>query len=434
MKKIKLLTSLSTLGLVATATPIIATSCDSSDVYVINNTDNLEIIRTQEAQTITRKFNIKNHGSTVKSDVTWLIVPFDEALDSYITVDNTKGTITVNVPASTGNESTISGTVTVNAKVGNTVVEPVNVNVSIKNDSGVVSLIVNTEYDKLVELRDNGSLIPGCQYRITDYQCTTTQSDSIAADHQFDIIATATSNTTLSENCRAIWNEDDTYFSECNLNAWEIKYCLDNDATRFDWADPTGKGVIYYMKDEFGNEAPYDFKNIQFYAYYYDRVNFEPAQTTKAYYTFSSGDGDEADQDLTVTARGRVNGNSIKPAWTDFDTDRGRFRRQILNNIVIIGDGTYANTFGEWCACIFIENSTFSNVFSESCIFIHAHCAFHSNFFGTACMGISIGNNAFWMNSVFNLRVSSPGYEEALANTSSITNTVITSWPEVDPL
>jgi len=23
-----------------------------------------------------------------------------------------------------------------------------------------------------------------------------------------------------------------------------------------------GKGVIYYMKDEFGNECPYDFKNI----------------------------------------------------------------------------------------------------------------------------------------------------------------------------
>jgi hypothetical protein len=25
-----------------------------------------------------------------------------------------------------------------------------------------------------------------------------------------------------------------------------------------------GKGVIYYMKDEHGNECPYDFKNIQF--------------------------------------------------------------------------------------------------------------------------------------------------------------------------
>jgi hypothetical protein len=34
--------------------------------------------------------------------------------------------------------------------------------------------------------------------------------------------------------------------------------------TRFEWATEKGKGVIYYMKDEWGNEAPYDFKNIQF--------------------------------------------------------------------------------------------------------------------------------------------------------------------------
>jgi hypothetical protein len=47
-----------------------------------------------------------------------------------------------------------------------------------------------------------------------------------------------------------------------------LKYCLDNDTTRFEWADANnGKGVIYWMRDEFGNEAPYDFKNIQFTKY-----------------------------------------------------------------------------------------------------------------------------------------------------------------------
>lgn len=51
--------------------------------------------------------------------------------------------------------------------------------------------------------------------------------------------------------------------ANAKLNAWEIKYCLDNDTTRFNWADDVnGKGVIYYMKDEFNNEAEYDFKNI----------------------------------------------------------------------------------------------------------------------------------------------------------------------------
>ena len=52
------------------------------------------------------------------------------------------------------------------------------------------------------------------------------------------------------------------------LESWDIKYCLDNNKTRFKFADTeNGKGVIYYMKDEFGNEAPYDFKNVQFKRY-----------------------------------------------------------------------------------------------------------------------------------------------------------------------
>ena len=58
---------------------------------------------------------------------------------------------------------------------------------------------------------------------------------------------------------------------------WKLKYCLDNDTSRFAWAlneqaitnlesvqAISGKGVIYWMRDEFDNECPYDFKNIQF--------------------------------------------------------------------------------------------------------------------------------------------------------------------------
>ena len=56
--------------------------------------------------------------------------------------------------------------------------------------------------------------------------------------------------------------------ASANIPAWEIKYCLDNDTTRFAWADEAnGKGVIWYMKDEHNNECPYDFKNIQFKRY-----------------------------------------------------------------------------------------------------------------------------------------------------------------------
>ena len=60
----------------------------------------------------------------------------------------------------------------------------------------------------------------------------------------------------------------DTWFDESNLGAWTLKYSLDNDTDRFAWADTeNGKGVIYYMRDEFGNEAPYDFKNILYKRY-----------------------------------------------------------------------------------------------------------------------------------------------------------------------
>ena len=60
----------------------------------------------------------------------------------------------------------------------------------------------------------------------------------------------------------------DPWFDYNNLNAWTLKYSLDNDTDRFAWADTeNGKGVIYFMRDEFGNEAPYDFKNIMYDSY-----------------------------------------------------------------------------------------------------------------------------------------------------------------------
>ena len=58
--------------------------------------------------------------------------------------------------------------------------------------------------------------------------------------------------------------DDPEYFANSNLKAWKLKYCLDNDLTRFLYADTiNGKGVIYYLEDEFGNKGDFDFKNIQ---------------------------------------------------------------------------------------------------------------------------------------------------------------------------
>ena len=121
-------------------------------------------------------------------------------------------------------------------------------------------------WSELKTLRNYGQLVPGQKYRITDYQCTTTQKGTKSAGHQFDIIVTADSESVLNEEARAIKHLGDNYFSyfyNCDLDAWKIWYCIDNDTTRFKWADETnGKGVIYRMIDEWNNDVPYDFKNI----------------------------------------------------------------------------------------------------------------------------------------------------------------------------
>lgn len=123
-------------------------------------------------------------------------------------------------------------------------------------------------YSQLKALRDERNLEPGLQYRIVDYQTTTMQEGTKGSGHQFDIIVTANDNSTLNEKARACLHEGDTYFSNANLGAWQIWYCLDNDTTRYDWADVQGgRGVIYRMIDEWGNDCPYDFKNIQFKRY-----------------------------------------------------------------------------------------------------------------------------------------------------------------------
>lgn len=140
---------------------------------------------------------------------------------------------------------------------------------------------ISVAYEHLVELRNSNQLIPGQQYRI-DYQTIINGTYDLsevggegyvhyARDlgqedlNGFDVVVTADDESHLNENARAVRN---SWTSETSTpEAWELKYCLDNDTDRFAWASEDGTGVIYYMKDEYGNEAGYDFKNIQFLRY-----------------------------------------------------------------------------------------------------------------------------------------------------------------------
>lgn len=133
------------------------------------------------------------------------------------------------------------------------------------------SAYIEITYQELVEKRDKGELSPGMYYRITDY-VTKTNSEGgwyRSAEHPFDVIVQAVTNNTLDHNAKADIREGDEYFSGVSdLSKWELKYDLDNDADKYEWADTeNGKGVIYFMKDENNNELPYDFKSIQFKVY-----------------------------------------------------------------------------------------------------------------------------------------------------------------------
>lgn len=98
-------------------------------------------------------------------------------------------------------------------------------------------LYKSTTYSDLRILKNEGKLIAGAFYRITDYECVTNQPNSRSANHQFDIIVQAIDERTLSENAHAIHHDGDTYFANSKLNAWRLKYAFDADIARFNWAD-----------------------------------------------------------------------------------------------------------------------------------------------------------------------------------------------------
>lgn len=138
------------------------------------------------------------------------------------------------------------------------------------NSGGSGGGCVSITYEELLLLANESALVPGMFYRITDYECKV-NSDKLpirVVSHPYDIIVLALTSDELSENAFACLHEGDNYYSRsdsvADLSRWELKYCLYNDPDRFEWADPeTGKGVVYYLKDEHNNVFWYDFKQIQ---------------------------------------------------------------------------------------------------------------------------------------------------------------------------
>lgn len=322
-------------------------------------------------------------------------------------------------------------------------------NEEFSNNASSISITIT--YDELKSLRDTNKLVPGQWYRITDYVCTTSQANTQAAGNQFDIIVRADTTNKINENAYATHHEGDTYFENSNLSAWELKYDLNNNTTKYAWASSNGKGVIYYMKDEWGNEAPYDFKNIMFARYwvtssrkgndwglvnkfsaYNDLTNTSilpndvTASGTPNYcYTFTKL-SDSTSSATVMDYSNIANNEYCYGNKIGLLKSAGKF---YLNNIVIIainttdqehtnvfaancrnitlyngntgnvfGSNNYNMTFGNYCSSNSFGNQCASNSFGNSCSSNSFGNGCSSNSFGNRCSANSFGNN-FYSNS-----------------------------------
>ena len=129
----------------------------------------------------------------------------------------------------------------------------------------VVDNILLMTYAEILNLKRNGLLDTSKRYRMIDYVTLTSQKNTQSGLHYFDLLLTPVSENELSREVKALPHEGDEYFKNADMNAWIIYYDIENNTEKYEWADLTnGKGVIYFMSDEFGNKASYDFKNIMF--------------------------------------------------------------------------------------------------------------------------------------------------------------------------
>lgn len=218
-------------------------------------------------------------------------------------------------------------------------------------------IICSITYEKLCELQKKELLRWGITYRLVNYQATinpnvkgstrlNVKESGADTNNGFDIYLKATSNKTLNENAICRISPNSNYFEDESVSSWVVKYSLENDENRFEWANPNGFGVIYYMKDFYGNEAPYDFKNIL--------IHKTIDGTEGNWFTFSK---DKNGSVRDMSCHGFASGNVIKPAYNSQHI-------QILNNIVFVSDNAVGNEFAVDCKDILMKGDICGNKIS----------------------------------------------------------------------
>ena len=190
---------------------------------------------------------------------------------------------------------------------------------------------------------------------------------------------------------------------------------IENGETVLNWSEDAlyaakvingGKGVIYWMKDEYNNECPYDFKNIQFSRCLDEEgsLDLKNGETTWCY-TFG---GKQCDRSIRHDGLKEYNNNSIGTYYVGCNDVFS-----IPNNVFLgvsecmtkdnkLGNDCYNNTFGDKCQFNIFGNTCQANTFGDGCnanTFGNGcdsntfgdHCT--SNTFGDYCISNTFGNN-----------------------------------------
>lgn len=293
--------------------------------------------------------------------------------------------------------------------------------------------IIDVTWQKLYNMQCNAQLVAGQLYRITDYECTSTQYDVQTTQHLFYIIVLATSNNTLSEQAMAQRPKNDTYFQHCNLDAWKIEYRLYDEY--YDRQKKSGvyRGTITHMIDEHGNECFYDFKNVKFRVYkatsgnkhiYYPKGGRLPQgyayNTADLCYTFNNEtSGDDSVYAYCVSKNNKIgkryiSGHVVENLIVLIRSYNNVFGNDCFNNVLNID--CHDNTFGNYCNYNSFGNYCSSNTFGYGCTFNTFGNECRDNTFGSKCE-----NNTFDMqcyNNTFGNRCCENSFANGCENNS----------------
>lgn len=188
-------------------------------------------------------------------------------------------------------------------------------------------------------------------------------------------------------------------FENSVLEAWDIRYCLDNDEGRFKWANPDGKGVIYYLKDEFGNEASYDFKNIKYngiYTFDYE-INGTHYDGSVKYGKYCYDN--KVRLDLINDSNGQLGLPKIffKNTTSTSPCHCNTIGHDCWN--ITFGNGCYNNEIAEGCENITFGNNCHNNKFGSGCKGENTNFSLgdrcYSNTFGLDCKNNTLGSNCY---------------------------------------